>query len=1453
MNRINLRALFILVGSALAIAIGIFFLNRYQVSRNAGALASRAREKMAEGKNDEALRLFAKYVGLRPDDAEAYSDFATLVLQRAESPGATRSDFSRAFAALETAVRRDPGNDTLRMKLAEFDVRIGRFNDAREHLDILRQRVGGQQPQTTGDDGVSPVAVEVLRARAFAGSGDFTRAAEVASELVGFDMKTKSFSKATAAAPGTTEAYTVLAAILEEKLKDSASANRVIEQLVKANADDPRAWLTLAGWHRQRKDLKAAATAAARAIKLAPDRVDSILMAVDLAMAENATDRAEKLVAEGLAKHPDEERLYRARAMLAMQQGQQDAALEAIRAGLARLPKQPSLLLILADVLLQQDAIAEAENTIAELSAVIGPANPLVGLLEARVLLQQRKWLPAKAKLEQVRPLVAGSDEQTRQVDLYLGQCYERLGQFDEQLEANRRVLSDDPSSLAARVGAASALVASGKPDEALNEFEAVAAAIPPDKLPAIPQVWNPLLQLRVGGQMKRPAVDRDWTRVDALLDSLQGAPEVSQAQMALLRADVLVRKGEAEAAIDLLGDAVRKTPDEPAVHAALIQLTLRDQGVAQARAVLEKVPETVADALPLLTLGAQLAALEGGAEEAARFEAIEAKAEKLPDDQAARLISALASIRLGQGKRDEAKRLWEAVAARMPEDLQVRSALYELAREGGDADTAARLAEEIGRIAGPTSPQARVAQAGEKLLRVRMSQREKVHADQTQLELSANERQLLDEARNLLIEAENERPGWNQIQQMFAEVEGLRGDASAAIDRLQRAVRLGPASPTVIRQLVALLYASNRLAEAQEALAQLGPDGIQGTERITAEMEMRAGKFDEAVALAERSVSLQSADADDLLWLGQLLSRSGKSERAEEVFERAADLAPAKPEAWLALFGHQLATGRRRQAQRTLARAADKLAEPQRSLAEAQGQEMLGDFAAAERAYQEAAAAAADDLDVARARISFFLRRGRINPARESLEQIIGAATTDPGARAAKAWARRVLAELTAAKGDYRSLEKALAILADNAGAEGQLSPEDASVRIALLAGRPEPASWRQALAALEELGRRQTLSTTQRVQLAELREKTGRWEDCRNELISLVASPAASPTLYAILVEKLIAHGELTSARTWLGKLRSALPDAPVTLALEAKLAMAEKDKPTAVAAAKKLMPSFPVPPQQTDQLRGIAKLMEDLGFPKAADKLLAELATRAPEGVLARAEFLGRQKLVDEALDLLEKSWDTLPLERLLQTALVVVRAQGTAPAPALRERLDRWFAKARRSDPDSIVIQLLLVELRELEGAGDTVESLYRELLARETLQPTQAAIVANNLAFHLARPETAAESLALVERAITQLGPHPDLLDTRGVALLAGGKPSQAITDLQEAVLAPSPAKYLHLAAAQAEARQAEAARQSLEKARALGLDPAQLPASDRARLEKLERTLAEKLVTGQRA
>ena len=1447
-KRINLKLLLALAAAAVLAAVAVYVVRRIQINRNAGGLAKLARQRLEEGEAGEALKLLQRYVGLRPEDDDAYGTYAELILRKAESPDATRNDLSRAYGVAEEAIRRNPANDKLRSRLADFQLKIGRFADAREHLTVLRERLAAGEiappdasadlPSEAAKPLTTPDSIALMLARALLGMGEDESAAAIASELVGFDIQSRSFGD-DARAGAATNAFVLLAAILADKFDDSAAANLVLDQLVKSRPDDAEAWLTRSRWHQRQEDTAAAVEDVVKAMELAPDDPDPIFAAFDLFSKIGDASRAEKLAQQGRKDFPDDERSFRAMASVYMQQRRTAEAEQVLRDGVATVPKRASLLLMLAELQLQQNAIDDAEQTIDRVKELHGQTSPAVGLFDARILIARQQWIKARERLLEVRPLVAGVEELTRQVDIYLGQCAERLGEFDEQLAANERVLSASPTSLPARVGAASALMAAGKNDEALAEYEIIAAGVPAETLPALPQVWLPLLQLRVATQTRLPPETRDWSKIDTLLETLQQAPEVSAGQVALLRADVLVRKGELDAAAALLSKAADADANSPQIAAARASMAMLREGPAKARAFLDTVPEDAAGHPAVLSIDAHVAASEGGDAARRAYMRIADRARGLPAEPSARLLSQLAGLSLAIGDREAAERLWTEAAERQPEDTQARNALFELALDSGDLDKARAAAEALGKIAGADSPQGRVARAAVTIAAVRQSLADRQEPNGPMPDPTATERRQLDDVRYLLIEAENARPGWGRIQAMQAEVEGLKGNVPAAIERLQRAINLGTNNPAIIRQLVSLLYATNRVDEARLAIKSIGP-GAAGLERLSAEVELRSGMSDEAIAIAEKTVAADSKNADELLWFGQFLERAGNRERAITVVERAVEAAPSRPETWLSLVALQVAVGRKKAAENTLDRAADNVADQQRAGMLAQGYEVLGSQDDAERFHREAVSAAPLDLPIRRKQAEFLLRAGRLGPARESLDAIVAGAATSSIDRSTQAWARRVIAELVGERGTFRDFQAALGTLQQNAGANGQLSPDDLAIKARLLAARPEPENWREGVTTLQTLAEMQPLSTGQRLQLADLQERTGSWDDCREGLMSIASSPATPPAILVQLIDKLIDHGDVTAARTWLRRLQSAAPDAPMTLAVEAKVAIAADDREAAKAAARKLMPVAEAAADRPNDMQTIAGLYEELGFIKAADSVLTRLASGSTDGIVARAAFLGRQKQTAAALDLLESCWDKTPLERLMQVAVEVVR---DAEDPATTERIDPWFAKAMRQDPESVILPLLLAEVRDLQGRGTDAEAIYREILSRDRLDPIKRAIVTNNLAFHMARPETAAEARKLIDAAIEELGPHPDLLDTRGVINLAAGDAEQALGDLQEATLQPTAAKLLHLACAQLETGDAKSARSTLEDARRKQLRPTRLSNSDRERLSALEAAL----------
>ena len=505
----------------------------------------------------------------------------------------------------------------------------------------------------------------------------------------------------------------------------------------------------------------------------------------------------------------------------------------------------------------------------------------------------------------------------------------------------------------------------------------------------------------------------------------------------------------------------------------------------------------------------------------------------------------------------------------------------------------------------------------------------------------------------------------------------------------------------------------------------------------------------------------------------------------------------------------------------------------------------MQGDAGKAEVAYRNATLAAPTDHRVARRFAEFLLRRGLLNPAKAELLRII--AMPEAAGTTSLYWARRRLAQDYTRNASYRELQETLGILRKNVDAEGKLTPEDIRIEFAILMDREEPECWRQAVSLLDELKRRGELDVEQRVLLAWLQDKLGNWLESRETLFDIAAEPNCPPAVIATLVEQLISHGELSSARTWATRLRQNAPDAPMTVRLDAKLAIAADDREAAAEAARKLIPQGPTTPETAGSIGAVAQLVEELGFPKAADKLYAEYAELSADGVLARAAFLGRQQRTEEAIEFLETPRDRLSVLDVLGTGAGILEANGESPSAMADERLVKMCAKARRTDPESIMIVILQGAVMELIGRSDEAVVIYRELLATPDLDPVVASRAKNNLAAILIARKEIDEAKQLIDEAVAELGPHPTLLDTRALVWLARGDTTRAIEDLKESLLAPSATTHLHMALAAYDARMTTECRAALINAEKKGLRAERLNKADRERLDTLDKVLAEQV------
>jgi cellulose synthase operon protein C len=1277
MNRLVKGLLIAACVTAVVGAVAIPLAYRARRTRWTAELGQAAQDRLAAGDTAEATRLYGLYLKESPNDAAAHAAYATLMREQAEQPGSGRKQREAALDAISTAVRKNPFSLPLRRTLAVTLLELGQFGTARQEIVILREQAAAASAESLADAGVDLDEITLLEARTCFGNDNVSDAAALAAGLTGFDPAGKAFDATRKPGRFVTEASLLLATILAEKREDPQAAQRVLEKLRETAPEDHRAWLALARWHAGHGEPRLAAEEIDRAAALAPDNGDVLSTAFAMALADSRFDEATRLAGRLRDLFPQLPAGGLCLADVAVRQGKPEDALEPLRETIERLPGNPSVLLSLANVQLLTKRLDDAEETIRGLSERSERTSPAVVMLEARLLTARQQWLAAVKKLDALRPLVAESSDMKRQVDLMLAECHARLGQTDEQMAASQRVLDRDSGSRTARVTAAAALAATGRPEKALAEYEAVAKEIGPEQLLRQPQVWQPLLRLRGVHQLRLPPHERDWSQVVQLLDALERAQTVPATQLAVLRYDHLVAAGDAAAAAAVLTRALEADGEEPQLWERRVTATLRQEGLAAALRQWETMPAAIADDPRLLVLRARLASRAPEEEANGILGGLESKAVSLPAEESGRLLAAVATIRLGRGDQAGAERVWQAILTANPDDLQTHVALFELACEQRDLAKATRAADEIGRLCGADSANGRATAAAKLLLEVGVGRSQSAAAPDGRRpqggKLDADDMKRLDAARNLLVEAEHERPGWPLLQRLFADLELLRGDVPAAIGRLEKAVELSPENMRLIRSLVAVLAGSGRQPQARTVLRQI----INAT----------------------------------------------------------------------------------------------------------------GD------------GVASDDTRI---------------------------------------WARRTLAEMAAREGNFREVDEAVTELARNQDRNGKPAVEDMLLSIGVLSGRPEPAAWRQAIALLAALSERRPLTPPERMQRAELLDRTGRWEECREEMMALAELPEPPPAVLAAFVDKLIRHGDVDQAAAQLKALAVREPTASGVIALEARLAVARGDRPTAVAAVKRLADAAATPATGGQQLMSVAALMQELGLDDEAETLLGQIADQSAAGLVARVNFLARRGQTAESLDLLEANRQRLGAASFLQAAVSVLRTADAEAASAQAARVEDWFAAAPRIDRDAVGFSLLQAELLAVQGRHQEAAALYKEQLARGDLPAAQRVIVQNNLAMQLVRPETAAEAKRLIDEAIAEQGPHPSLLDTKGLALLAGGASGEAVEVLWEAALDRSAEKHLHLACALVANRALDEARQILLDARKMGLDPRRLDADDRKRLAEVE-------------
>ena len=171
--------------------------------------------------------------------------------------------------------------------------------------------------------------------------------------------------------PQRLEAYQRRASLLRGQLNRPAEADRLIEEMVSSDPNNPQVYLERAryrrGFAKTADDVKAVNSDLQRVLKQSGNEPDVYLELARVAEATGNIREALRILETGLKAVPEAPSLHEALAMLERRFGSIDKAIARLRQSVQLLPNEASLRLTLADLLAERGDVVELRSQIDEL------------------------------------------------------------------------------------------------------------------------------------------------------------------------------------------------------------------------------------------------------------------------------------------------------------------------------------------------------------------------------------------------------------------------------------------------------------------------------------------------------------------------------------------------------------------------------------------------------------------------------------------------------------------------------------------------------------------------------------------------------------------------------------------------------------------------------------------------------------------------------------------------------------------------------------------------------------------------------------------------------------------------------------------------------------------------------------------------------------------------------
>jgi len=897
-----------------------------------------------------------------------------------------------------------------------------------------------------------------------------------------------------------------------------------------------------------------------------------------------------------------------------------------------------------------------------------------------------------------------------------------------------------------------------------------------------------------------------------ALLAAGPGEASVERARAAQARGDLRAAQIEYR-------NAVRASPDDPALRAALAQASLDlgdgDTAEKEARAALERGYDRAAGMALLLRAYLTLRKFEELLRDFPMQEG------QVPNAVAGQVAAGRALAYAALNRREDAARAAADAVRLAPDLVEPHLAAATIAAIGGDR-AAAEAAVDRALALAPDHPEALLRKGGFQFERGELAQAAETFA-----------KVLGREPGNLVARL---RRG-EALMRMNNDAEARR--------EVDTVLRLAPNTPLGV-YLSAMLHARARQwREADEALQRIQaqvpniPDGLL----LLATVKREVGQLEQAEDAARRHVARRPEDPRGAKLLAALEMQRGAPDAAAGTLDRLAQRGAADAEAYDMLGRAHALTGRRQEALEAFARAAERAPDNAGVLARlAVARLATGDAAGAQEAAQAALARDPNQPGAREVLASAALARGDLATAQAELDRLGPAARGGElagvltgtirlmrfdlaGARAAfettlrdhpnSIRARLGLARVAAIQGEAERAEQLFAeVLEREPG-----NPEAlARLSAAALSGGARAASSR---AVLEAANRAHPGDPALAAALSTVLLRLGEPARAAEVLDAPAFRDRRRETRHLLLLaEAREATGQTKEAEEAARMAMAQDPNNPFARRIVAGLLLKAKDQRAAELVLEQGLRTQPADPVLQQSLVQVVR--EGRGLDAAlelANRLAAQEATR-PASLALRGDLLMGAERFEEAAAAYAAAYAQAPSRELAQRRAGALQRQNKQAEAAAA--LVAWLER----EPGDVAIQAQLAQLEIV--AGRTAEA-ERRLVQVVAARPEDA-ISLNNLAWLMqARSDPAseagkaalAEARQYAERAY-YIAPSAETADTLGWILARQGEAERALPLLRQAAAAsvarrrPDPSMFYRYAVVLEAAGQRDEARRVLE-------------------------------------